>query len=159
MYHGWLQDSICDLVESEWEIFDQLPYVLVTRLDSSADMASLRVTETIVESEDACGLLGRSLLIADSQLLRIDLRYGLFSHFDEIGLYKERPTMDIPEGLDLGPPLELGAEEPSQALVDWFNSSACVLGLSDGTGMNYMTSSKAIVESLNDRQSKWNGTE
>lgn len=158
MYYGWLQDSIGDLVDSEWEVFDQLPYVLVTRLDSSDDTASLLMSETIVQSEDACSLLGRSLLIADSQLVRIDLRYGLFSHFDEIWLYKERPTIDIPDGLDLGPPLELGAEEPSQVLVDWFNASTCVLGLSDGTGMNYMTRSKAIVESLNNRQSKWSGS-
>lgn len=152
MYYAWLQDSIYDLTESHWEVFDRLPYALITRIDSSKDMASLLVTETIVHSEDACSLLGRSLLIGDAHLVDIARKYGLFSHYDEIWLFRERPTIDIPEGVGLGPPVEPCTEEPSQQLVDWFNATGCVLGLSDGTGMNYITNSKEIVDSLNKRQ-------
>ncbi len=152
MYYGWVQDSIYDLTESQWEVFDQLPYALVTRIDSSKDMASLLVTETIVHSEDACSLLGRSLLIGNAHLVKVAQRYELFSHFDEIWLYKERPTADIPQDVWLGPPLELCAQEPPVELLEWFNASGCILGLSDGTGMNYITNSQEIVDSLNKRQ-------
>ena len=152
MCYGWLQDSIRDLIQSRWEVFDQLPYVLVTRIDSSEDMVSMLVTETIVQSEGACSLLGRSLLVGDARIVDIAQRYKLFSHFDEIWLYKEPPTIDIPEDVGIGPPLEPYAEAPSRELVDWFNASGCILGLGDGTGMSYVTKSREIAERLGDRQ-------
>ena len=45
-------------------------------------------------------------------------------------------------------PVDLSVEAPSPQLVDWFNESHCVVGLGDGIGMNYMTTSTEVAHSL-----------
>ncbi len=152
MYYGWLQDSIWDLIQSHWEVFDELPYALVTCIDSIEDMKSTITARKIVELEDSCSFLGHSLLVGDCRIVDVAQRYNLFSHFDEIWLYKDCPAIDKPQESSIVSPLELSTDAPSKDLMEWFNASGCVLGLGDGIGMNYMTTSKEIVQSLNIRQ-------
>lgn len=155
MYYGWLQDSIWDLIQSHWEVFDQLPYALVTCIDSSDNLKSTTVAPKIVVSEGSCSFLGRSLLVGDARIVDVAQRHTLFSHFDEIWLYPERPAVDKPLEVSIVSPLELSTDAPSREVLEWFNASGCVLGLGDGIGMNYLTTSKAIVESLNIRQQEF----
>ena len=152
MYYGWLQDSIWDLTNSKWDVFSKFPYCLVTCIDSNFDVKSTITARRIVESEGFCNFLGSSLVIGDGRLLDVVQRYGLFSHFDEIWLYKHRPTMELPEVVGLASPFDLSTEEPPRELLDWFETSGCQLGLGDGMGMNYMTNCKEIVELLEARQ-------
>ncbi|MHC4464796.1 MAG: hypothetical protein ACYS30_25710 [Planctomycetota bacterium] len=152
MYNGWLQDSIWDLIQSNWEVFDKLPYALVTCIDSSEDMKSTITARKIVELEGSCSFLGRSLLVSDGRIVDVAQRYNLFSHFDEIWLYRDRPAVDKPTVFSIVSPLELSTDSLSRELLEWFDASGCILGLGDGIGMNYVTTSKEIVQSLNIRQ-------
>lgn len=152
MYYGWLQDSIYDLIKSHWEVFEELPYVLVTCRDSSTDVKSTVTATKIVELEDYYSFLGRSFLVSDGKIMEVVQRYNLFSHFDEIWLYRDRPTINKPAGISIVSPLDLSKDTPSCEILEWFNESGCVLGLGDGIGMNYITTSKEIVQSLNVRQ-------
>lgn len=152
MYYGWLQDSIWDLIQSHWDVFDELPYSLVTCIDSSEDVKSTTTARKIFEFEASCSFMGRSLLVGDGRIVDVAKRYNLFSHFDEIWLYREHPVVDKPTGVSIVSPLELSTDAPSRDLLEWFDTSGCVLGLGDGIGMNYVTTSKEIVQSLSMRQ-------
>jgi hypothetical protein len=155
MYHGRLKDSIGDLTRSRCEIFNQFPYVLITCLDSKKDMINSKTGRKIVEMEESCGFLGRSLVVSDAKILDIAKNYNLFYGFDEIWLYETYPVLDKPEEISLVATLDLSKDAPSQELLEWFYESACVLGLGDGIGMNYLTTSKEIVEFLNVRQQEF----
>lgn len=150
MYCGWFQDSILDLTHSKWEVFRKLPYCLVTCTDSTHDLKSITTAWEITEWEGSCSFLGRSLIIGDGKML--GYARSLFSHFDEIWLYEHRPTVEKPTEVSIVSPLELNRENPSGELLEWFGTSGCVLGLDDGIGMNYVTTSREILESLEARQ-------
>ncbi len=115
-------------------------------------MKSTTIAKKIVELEDSCSFLGSSLLVGDSRIGDVAQRNNLFTHFDEIWLYKEHPVVDKPTGVSIVSPLELSTDAPSIDLLEWFDASGCVLGLGDGIGMNYVTTSKEIVQSLSMRQ-------
>ena len=152
MYYGWLQDSIWDLTESQWEAFGQFPFALVTCVDSTVDVKSTTTAKKIVESDSSCGYIGRSLLVGDARIVDVARRYQLFSHFDEVWLYKERPTADKPGAFSIVAPLDLNNDPLPEGLLKWFIVSGCILGLGDGIGMNYATTQKWIVDSLRERR-------
>ncbi len=152
MYHGWFQDSIWHLAKSRWRILEELPYALVTCIDSTEDVRSTTTANMIVDAESSCGFLGTSLLVGDGLILEIAPKYNLFSHFDEIWLYTNRPTATKPPATSIVFPTDLNVESPPTELLGWFVTSDCVLGLGDGIGMNYITTSSEIVEALNVRQ-------
>lgn len=149
---GWLQDSIRSLIQSDWEGFDELPYSLVTRIDGSDDLKSMTTVRKIVDLDDSCGFLNDSLLVEDGRIVEVAQKYSLFSHFDEIWFYEERPVLAKPAGLSIISPLNLSRDHISQDLLEWFYASSCVLGLGGGMGMNYITTSDEIQESLLSRQ-------
>jgi hypothetical protein len=101
MLCGWLQDSIWDLWDSDCRFFREVPYALVTCIDSSEDLTG--TGRAIVESENGCSILGTSLLVGNGALPDIALHYDLFSHFDEVWLYETRPTADKPAGMRRDP--------------------------------------------------------
>jgi hypothetical protein len=115
-------------------------------------MKSTITAGRIIESEKSCSFLGSSLLVGDSKIICVEQRYKLFSHFDEIWLFEDHPDVDKPKEVSIVSPLELNKTIPSKELLDWFSASGCLLGLGDGMGMNYITTSEEIVQSLNAHQ-------
>ncbi len=152
MHYGWLQDGIWDLAKSNWEVFQKLPYCLVTCVDSSPDVAFMARAEGIIEKETSCSALGKGLLIRDARVLEVCRSYNLFNGFDEIWLYEDCPTIGKPQSFSIVSPLDLNEDPLPQGLLEWFTASACILGLGDGFGMNYITTQKQIVGSLMARQ-------
>ena len=151
---GWVQDSIRGLIESHWQVFDELPYALVTCVGGSDDLKSMIVVRKIVALEDSCSFLSGSLLVGDGRIVEVAQRYNLFSHFDEIWLFEESPALDKPAEFWLLAPLNLSRDDPSciDPLEDWFIESGCVVGLGDGMGMNYLTIGEGIADSLHTHQ-------
>jgi hypothetical protein len=152
MHFGWLQDSIWHLVDSDWCILQEFPYVLVTCIDSTKDVKSTVTARKIAESEVSCSFLGTSLVVGNARIIDVAARCNLFSHFDEIWLFQERPVVGKPPGTSIVAPVDLNTETPPKDLLDWFIASNCVLGLGDGIGMNYITGSRNILDALNARQ-------
>lgn len=151
---GWFQDSIRSLIQSDWEGFDELPYALVTHIDGSDDLKSMTTVRKIVDLEDSCVFLNDSLLVEDGRLVEVAHKYSLFSHYDEIWFYEERPVLAKPVGLSIISPLNLSRDFMSHDLLKWFDESGCVLGLGDGMGMNYITTSDEIHQLILIRQRK-----
>jgi len=152
MHWGWVEDSIWRLAYSEWHFLRQLPYALVTSIDSSIDLRSTTTARKIVQREDSCTFLGRALLVPDGAIVEIALRHDLFSHFDEIWLYEHSPRVAKPPGASIVSPVDLSIAAPPRDLLNWFSESDCVVGLGDGIGMNYMTTSTQVAYALTGRQ-------
>jgi len=152
MYFGWLQDSIWDLTNANWDVFRGFQYCLVTCIDSTVDVKSTTTARKIVEMEGSCDFLDSALIIGEGRTVDVAQRHNLFSHFDEIWLYRDRPVLGKPLRFSIVSPLRLDKDIPSRELLEWFETSGCVLGLGDGVGMNYVTTSEEIVRSLETRQ-------
>jgi len=152
MYCGWLDDSIWRLADSEWYFFRELPYALVTCIDSTPDVKSTTTARKIVASRDSCSFIGDSLVVGNAELLDVALRYDLFTHFDEVWLYTGLPSTAKPSGTSIVSPTDLSVEPPPAELAEWFSVSGCLVGLGDGIGMNYMTHSRDVLHSLKLRQ-------
>jgi hypothetical protein len=151
MYYGWVEDRIRYLIEDNWHVFYELPWCLVTCIDSTKDVKSMM--KEVIEVDEFCSFLGSGLIVGNGRILARE--YNLFYGFDEIWLYKDCPTVEKPEGVTIVSTRDLSKEDPSKELLEWFKASGCVLGLGDGIGMNYLTTSKEIVESLNIRQQEF----
>lgn len=153
MYSGWMEDRICDLAKTNWPIFRTLPWCLLTCIDSSHEVRSRIQAGRIAGWEGDCSFLGEALVVGEGKILELARAYKCFNGFDEIWLYENRPTMEKPKGISLiPPPIDLTAVAPSRELLEWVEASGCVLGLGDGIGMNYITPSKDIAESLTRRE-------
>jgi len=152
MHCGWLQDSIWDLADSQWRFLQELPYALVTCIDSIEDLTITTTARKIVEAEGDCRFLGVSLLVGNARIVDVAKRHKLFSHFDEVWLCRNPPADGKPAGTSIVSPTDLSFETPPRELLEWFSASDCVLGLGDGIGMNYVTTSEEIVLSLENRQ-------
>ena len=149
MYYGWIEDRIWYLEKSNWYVFYELPWCLVTCIDSSRNIKNLIPTKKIIaDGEESCSLLGDGLVVGNKRIIDVVRKYNLFNGFDEIWLYKNRPTIEKPEEVSIVSTLDLSKDKPSKKLLDWFEESDCVLGLGDGIGMNYITTSKEIERSL-----------
>ncbi len=81
-------------------------------------------------------------------MVQVAQKYRLFSHFDEVWLYEDRPVVEKPNTFSIVPPIDLARDPPSKELREWFLDSRCILGLGDGIGMNYLTISEQIRKSL-----------
>ena len=98
MHCGWIEDSIWCLVRSEWQFLRRFPYALVTCIDSCSDLTTTTTARKVVQREDSCTFLGTALLVPDGKIVAIALRYALFSHFDELWLYRDLPMAGKPQG-------------------------------------------------------------
>lgn len=153
MYYGWVEDRIRVLAKSRWRFFGELPWCLVTCIDGSRDVKGAMEGKGLAGWEGVCSVLGHGLVVGEGKILEVARAYELFNGFDEIWLFEARPTVEKPRGISIvPPPADLTAVAPPQELREWIEASGCVLGLGDGIGMNYITTSREIAEALTERQ-------
>jgi hypothetical protein len=152
MYHGWLEDAIWALGESDWDIFHKLPYCLVTCVDSSPHVGFIATAEGIIDRETSCSVYGEGLLVCDARIAEVAERYKLLVPFCEMWLFEKPPKIEKPGTFSIVAPLNLNEDPLPEGLLEWFNASGCVLGLGDGIGLNYVTREKSILNSLMERQ-------
>ncbi|UCD00240.1 MAG: hypothetical protein JSW66_10225 [Phycisphaerales bacterium] len=153
MYYGWVEDKICALAKADWAVFRKLPWCLVTCIESSHKVKSKMQAGQVAAWEGVCSFLGDGLVVGEGKILELARACNWFNGFDEIWFYEERPAVEKPKAISIiPPPVDLTAVVPSRELLEWIEVSGCVLGLGDGIGMNYITPSKEIAESLTNRE-------
>jgi hypothetical protein len=153
MYSGWVEEKISDLVKANRPVFRKLPWCLVTCIDSSHEVKSMMQSRGLTGWEGVCSFLGEALVIGEGKILELARACNFFNGFDEIWLYEQRPAMEKPKAVSIiPPPADLTAIAPSRELLEWVEVSGCALGLGGGIGMNYITPSKDIAESLTHRE-------
>ena len=138
---------IADLVEEHPEFVESFPFALVTSLDSSSPSSLPNVRRALAEHVDGFQEVGSGVLLSGEQLILLARRYLLFTHFDEVWLFREAPMVSKPEEVSIVAPYDLGEEVPPE-VADWMGRSGCVVGLGDGDGLNYVTVDERVARQL-----------
>jgi hypothetical protein len=147
---GYKKDSfIADLVEEHPEFVESFPFALVTSLDSSPPTSLPNVRRALAEHVDEFQEVGSGVLLSGEQLILLARKYLLFTHFDEVWLFREAPMDPKPEGVRIVAPCDLSEEVPPE-VADWMWRSGCVVGLGDGDGLNYVTVDERIARQLSE---------
>ncbi len=145
---GWLDSSIAALLQYAASLSGRAGYLLVTSVDSSSDLSTLRKALEITRRYPAARFIGTGLLLPSSKAVEISGEFGLFTGFDEVWWFDEAPALPKPDDVLLLPPLDLATHEIPAAVVEWMRVSKCKLGMGDGVGLNYVTPEAALAELL-----------
>lgn len=139
LHVGWLDTSIRQLLADSACLLKGFNFFLITSLDSSTDMPAAIIAKQIIQRYPGCTLLGKGLMIRSGQILDITMAFDLFHGFDELWCFDELPRKNMPDDVWLVGPLNLDHDPVPPSLSDWMMESGCILGLGDGTGLNYAT--------------------
>ncbi len=131
---------IADLVAERPELVGSFPFALITSLDSSPPASLANVRRALAEHVDEFRVVGSGILLSGKQTILLARKYLLFTHFDEIWLFRDDPMEPKPDEVTIVlPPYDLGEEVPSE-VANWMQRSGCIVGLGDdGNGLNYVT--------------------
>ena len=147
---GYKKDSfIADLVEEHPEFVESFPFALVTSLDSSPPTSLPNVRRALAEHVDEFQEVGSGVLLSGEQLILLARKYLLFTHFDEMWLFREAPMVSKPQEVSIVAPCDLSEEVPPE-VADWMWRSGCVVGLGDGDGLNYVAVDERIARLLSE---------
>jgi hypothetical protein len=147
---GYKKDSfIADLVEEHPEFVESFPFALVTSLDSSPPTSLPNVRRALAEHVDEFQEVGSGVLLSGEQLILLARKYLLFTHFDEVWLFREAPMEPKPQEVSIVAPYDLSEEVPPE-VADWMWRSGCVVGLGDGDGLNYVAVDERIARLLSE---------
>jgi hypothetical protein len=151
LYVGWLETSIGVLVREDPLLLALFPFVLITSVDSTTELADSRIGQAIVRRNHDCAFIGQGLLVPSVKLPALDAELGLFHGFDEVWALDDRPAVAKPSGSSIVGPLNLNEDDPSGDVAEWMNATGCRLGLGDGFGLNYVTSDAGLAEQIERR--------
>src|SRR3712207_9078709 len=94
---GYKEDLfIADLVAERPEFIESYPFALITSLDSSPPTSLTNVRQALAEYLDRFRGVGSGVLLSGRQLVLLARRYLLFTHFDEVWLFREAPMEPKP---------------------------------------------------------------
>jgi hypothetical protein len=145
---GWLPTSIGALLEDEWRVLANFKFVLITSVDSGIDIAEIMMVKLIAGQFRECEPLGRGLLIPGRRIKEIYDATHIFTGFDEMWCFDEKPDMGKPADLWIVAPLNLDQDDLPPSLARWMAESECRLGLGDGIGLNYATPNEVTARLL-----------
>ena len=93
--------------------------------------------------------VGSGVLLSGRQTVLLARKYLLFTHFDEVWLFRDEPLEPKPENVSLVlPPYNLNGEVPPE-VADWMYHSGCIVGLGDdGEGLNYVAIDERLARQL-----------
>ena len=141
---------IADLVSERPEFIESFPFALITSLDSSPPSSLTNVGRALAKHVDEFRQVGSGVLLSGQQLVLLARKYLLFTHFDEVWLFREAPTMGPkPEGVRIVAPCDFGEGVPPE-VADWMWRSGCVVGMGDGEGLNYITVDEGLARQLSE---------
>ena len=150
LHAGYKKDSfIADLVAERPEFIESFPFVLITSLDSSPPTSLTNVQRALVEYVDQFREVGSGFLLSGQQTVLLARKYLLFTHFDEVWLFREAPMEPKPEEVSIVALYDLSEEVPPE-VADWMWRSGCVVGLGDGDGLNYVAVDERIARLLSE---------
>lgn len=151
LHAGHRRDSfIADFVSERPEFIESFPFALITSLDSSPPTSLTNVRRALRDHVDEFWEVGSGVLLSGQQTILLAREYPLFTHFDEMWLFREAPTMGPkPEGVRIVAPCHLGEGVPTE-VADWMWRSGCVVGMGDGEGLNYVTVDEGLARQLSE---------
>lgn len=147
---GWLETNIRTIILNDVGALSQFAFVLVTSLDSTDDIPSAAVGKKMLQRYPDCEVLGKGLLVPAASLGSIATELSVFSGFDEVWCFDNKPTLPKPLNLSIVSPLNLQDEALPGSLVSWIHETSCKLGLGDGIGLNYVTPDAATAKRIED---------
>ena len=148
---GYKEDLfIADLVSEQPEFIESFAYVLITSLDSSPPTSLANVRRALKEHVDKFREVGSGVLLSGQQTVLLASKYLLFTHFDEVWLFRDEPPEPKAEEVTIVLPRYNLSEEVPTEVADWMWRSGCVVGLGDGDGLNYVTVDERIARLLSE---------
>lgn len=145
---GSLESSLKKLVENDVAFLNEIPFALITSLDSEIALSSSIIGRTIIEGYPKCKFLGPGIVFPQGLLFEIHNSLDIFHGFDEAWFFTKEPTLQKPNDGWLVGPLDLNLENLAPSLVHWMSESGCNLGLGDGTGLNVATQNEEIAKAI-----------
>src|ERR671910_1962899 len=105
---GYKKDLfVADLVAECPEFVESFPFALITSLDSSAPTSLPNVRRALAEHVDEFQEVGSGVLLSGEQLILLARKYLLFTHFDEVWLFREAPMVSKPQEVSIVAPCDL----------------------------------------------------
>ena len=147
---GYKKDLfVADLVEEHPEFLESFPFALITSLDSSPPTSLANVLRALAEHVGEFREVGSGVLLSGRQTVLLARRYLLFTHFDEVWLFRDEPLEPKPEKVTIVlPSYNLNEEVPTE-VADWMYHSGCIVGLGDdGEGLNYVAVDERVARQL-----------
>ncbi len=145
---GSLESSVRKLVENNVAFLNEIPFVLITSVDSEIALSSAIIGRSIIEGYPKCKFLGTGIVVPRGLLFEVHNSLDLFHGFDEVWFFTKEPTLQKPNDGWLVGPLNLNLENLAPSLAHWMSESACNLGLGDGTGLNVATQDEEIAKEI-----------
>lgn len=143
---GWIDNSVHLFLSHSSEHWSQFRYALITCLDSNTDVGAIIHKNSHLKSLEEFGeIVGKGLRVTTAQLLEAEQKERIFYGFDEVWFSHTKAFAPKPRSAWLTGPSELHAHLPDE-LVQWMNDSQCMLGIGDGTGLNYVVKISGVAE-------------
>ena len=126
---GFLQSGykknlfVADLVAECPEFVESFPFALITSLDSSPPTSLANVLRALAEHVGEFREVGSGVLLSGRQTLLLARKYLLFTHFDEVWLFRDEPLEPKPEKVThVLSPYNLNEEMPPE-VAKWLYHS------------------------------------
>jgi hypothetical protein len=146
MLYNWIDSSIREVIEELPEIVRRFGYVLITSIDSQNDLRSLVNYHSNIFKDIHHEYLKEGVVLEGESILKLSESKIFFTGFDEIWCFYSKPQM-YPNQCLVGP--SNITECVSVEHETWMNAAGCILGMGDGTGLNYITTEESISHKLN----------
>jgi hypothetical protein len=143
---GWIDSSIRDSVAAG--LPSQFQFVLLTSIDSTANLAGSEIGKRIEAIDPACFCLGAGIVLRGESLGRIAKALDLFQGFDELWCFDNAPEIPKPDDLCIVAPLNLETGRVPACLTSWMAETNCRLALGGGIGLNFATPQPEIAYQL-----------
>ena len=150
---GYKEDLfIADLVADSPEFMESFPFALITSLDSSPPTSLTNVRRALAEHVDEeFREVGSGVLLSGQQTVLLARKYLLFTHFDEVWLFRDEPQEPKAEEVTIVLPRYNLSEEVPTEVADWMYRSGCIVGLGDdGNGLNYVTVDERVARQVSE---------
>jgi hypothetical protein len=126
-------------------LLQQYPFVLMTCIDSHADVAGIGIRQRFFGHDPDCSIIGDGVLTNGRALSQVATE--LFTGFDELWCFERQPNLPHPKGMSIVSPLDLDVDiaRMSPTLSQWMAHTDCKLGLGDGIGLNIVAREPRLV--------------
>jgi hypothetical protein len=143
-----MQLSIYSVIESFPQMVSRFPFALVTLIDSYQIKKEGVQFYRKEYDKEIFNFQFDGLLMKGSTLVELHNEKKLFTGFDEIWFFQEKPDI-YPSKIRLVGPIDIRTDY-SKIYEQWMIESKAILGIGDGIGMglNYITSSKEIQDMI-----------
>ncbi len=159
---GWVEGfsirGVCIYMPA---LIARFPFALITSIDSNRHEKARAIMEKVLEKRKGQHqhmAVNNGMLVSGADILALSTAdRTVFTGFDEVWLSYEKPFDSLSLSVfitseyaftDESTISGLTDEDWSSAAVEWMTESNFVLGLGDGIGLNYVTSSESVAQAL-----------